>query len=340
MFKKFFIGAAAFLTLSMLCPIHTIEASANNSVKIDDCNNIILLSDDTETDGISSIQLCLDVKTNTDAEISFIFSPENYVKVSEYRYNADADCLNIYMSDSRSLFHDTDSLQIGRVSATDGNGNEVDVNVSAKQDALKYVYHTALVDNETIDIDTKPITTTVATAATTDIMTTEAATTITNTTTVTQAAATTTTTTIMTTVSNVTTDTEAKISTITTTKQAVTTTTAAKHIATDKEFCDWSIKDYFDKTGIQAANAKIRVNEENQYEITMMDDAGNVLDTYVIDPTTGAGTNSANEEVNLPQTGNNSMTKIWIAFAAISLLGVGIFTIKASGTVAHKKDEK
>ena len=127
---------------------------------------------------------------------------------------------------------------------------------------------------------------------------------------------------------------------ITTTKQAVTTTTAAKHIATDKEFCDWSIKDYFDKTGIQAANAKIRVNEENQYEITMLDDAGNVLDTYVIDPTTGAGTNSANEEVNLPQTGNNSMTKIWIAFAAISLLGVGIFTIKASGTVAHKKDEK
>ncbi|MDE6020562.1 MAG: LPXTG cell wall anchor domain-containing protein [Ruminococcus sp.] len=74
--------------------------------------------------------------------------------------------------------------------------------------------------------------------------------------------------------------------------------------------------------------------------ITLTDDSGNVLDTYVIDPTTGIGTDVSDAEVNLPQTGNNSMKNVLIAFSAMTLMVIGAFAVKTSGIIYRKKDEK
>ncbi len=72
----------------------------------------------------------------------------------------------------------------------------------------------------------------------------------------------------------------------------------------------------------------------------MTDNSGNILDTYVIDPDTGVGTNSTNEEVNLPQTGNNSLSNILIAVSAFTIIVFGLFAVKASNIMRRKKDEK
>jgi len=119
-----------------------------------------------------------------------------------------------------------------------------------------------------------------------------------------------------------------------------TTTTAITHIAYDEELCKWAINDYQKKTGVLADKAEIDKNSKEQYNITLLDEAGNVLDTYVINPDTGIGVNSDNEEVNLPQTGNNSMMNILIALGAALLMGFGFYTVKISGVINRKKNEK
>ena len=71
--------------------------------------------------------------------------------------------------------------------------------------------------------------------------------------------------------------------------------------------------------------------------MVLTDDSGNILDIYVINPDTGIGTDSANEEVNLPQTGNNSLMNILIFLNAVILTGFGFYTVRLSGVIRRKK---
>ncbi|MDE5738143.1 MAG: LPXTG cell wall anchor domain-containing protein, partial [Oscillospiraceae bacterium] len=134
--------------------------------------------------------------------------------------------------------------------------------------------------------------------------------------------------------------TEATTAATVVTTEEPTTTTTVQHIASDEDLCKWAIVDYESKTGVTPANAEITAKTEGQYEITLTNDTGSVLTVYVIDPRTGTGTNSNNEEVNLPQTGNNSLTNMLIAIGAMMTTAFGFLAVKSSNVIRRKKNEK
>ncbi|MCM1227856.1 MAG: hypothetical protein NC320_10635 [Clostridium sp.] len=343
MLRKILIGAAAAL---MFCALRPVNAEAKDIIEVDDSNKVILTSDHAASEEINTIQLSLNVETDADAEVTFEFDSENTAKVSDYRYNKESDCINIYLSDTSSLFDGKDSLDIGTVSAVNKKGKNVDVKINAAESSLKYVYNNTLFSVNELSEDT-PLTTT----APVTTPSTNSTTTLKSDPDVTTAAATekpSADTTVATgkpsADTTVATGKPSADTTVSTAKNTETGTassvTAVKHIASDKELCDWAIKDLRSKTGITADNAEIKVISDDEYEITLLDDSGNVLDTYTIDPNTGIGTNSNNEAVNLPQTGNNSKTKILVITVALILIAAGVCIIKISGIIPHKKDEK
>lgn len=75
------------------------------------------------------------------------------------------------------------------------------------------------------------------------------------------------------------------------------------------------------------------------YVIALLDESGDALETYVIDPLTGIGTDSADQDVDLPQTGNNSLNNVLIVLGAIMLIGMGLYSIKASNVIRRKENE-
>lgn len=177
------------------------------------------------------------------------------------------------------------------------------------------------------DLSGKVVTTTSTTTSTTNTTTTTTAATSTNSTSSATASSSTS--------SNTT-------STATTTSNTSTsaTTTVPKKIASDEELCNWAVKDYKKKNISDNVNAEITSSSDTEYKITLTDDDGNVLDVYTIDPTSGKGKNSANENVSLPQTGNNSMSN-WLALlGSMFLIGLGAISVKLSGIFRRKKDEQ
>ena len=137
-----------------------------------------------------------------------------------------------------------------------------------------------------------------------------------------------------------TTSTSSTESTAATSATTITTsdTTSVTNIA-DEDLCSWALNDYLKKTGVIAVNAEITARSENAYEITLTDLNGNVLDVYIVDPKTGTGTDSSNAEVNLPQTGNNSMTNWLLCVGAALFMAFGFGAVKASGILKRKEDE-
>ena len=89
----------------------------------------------------------------------------------------------------------------------------------------------------------------------------------------------------------------------------------------------------------EVGDVEVKPASDGMYEIILKDKDNKVLDTYTIDPKTGQGTNSANEEVDLPQTGNNSMTDLWIVFGALFMIGLGLAALKLSRCGYRKKDD-
>ena len=108
---------------------------------------------------------------------------------------------------------------------------------------------------------------------------------------------------------------------------------AAANIASDFDLIDWAEKDYEDKTNTDVT-AEIRGESEEGYEIVICDEDFNILDTYYIDPKTGVGTNTAGEEIDLPQTGMSGVHKTVAGLAALMCIA-GIGLVKKS-----KKDDE
>ena len=117
-----------------------------------------------------------------------------------------------------------------------------------------------------------------------------------------------------------------------------TVETEKPHIASDEELCAWAVKDYQDKTGAEGIRAEITSADGSTYEITLTDENGNVAEVYTVDPATGTGKDSADKPVNLPQTGNNRLTNLLLAVAAVLLSGFGWLMLKSSGIIRRKKD--
>lgn len=114
-----------------------------------------------------------------------------------------------------------------------------------------------------------------------------------------------------------------------------TTTTTVEYTESEKQLCKWASKDYEKKNDSVVANAEITSSDDEKCEITLKDYEGNVLDVYTVDPATGEGTNSADEAVDLPQTGKNSpKTAAAAACAALLVISGGLAMYRS------RRDEK
>lgn len=187
---------------------------------------------------------------------------------------------------------------------------------------------------------TKSATTTESTASTT---TTEPTTTTRSTTTTTESTTTITTEITTTITEEQTITTTAEESTITTTEQptitTATTTSTEKYFASVEDMCIMAVNDYEDKTGVKAAETESVENENGTLTVYLKDENGEVLDVYVIDPETWKGTDSNDEEVNLPQTGNNSPANLIAFLSSVTMVLSGLFIIFKSSKI-RKKEEK
>lgn len=342
MLKKFLIGTFVALSLSVVHSVNTLAVETYDKINIDESGFITLSSDHAEDDRINTIQINLKVETEDDAEVSFEFDPETDIKVAGFRYDTETDLLNIYMSDSQPLFSDSEFLNIGAVSVKDTAGEDVPYTITEAEEPLKYIYNNAVTDID-VDMDIATTTTTATSDTTTTTTTTSTTTSQPNTTTTTTATSTTTSeTTVTTTETTTSTTTTTTTTTKTTTAKPVTTqttTTTTKNIASDDELCEWSIKNYNDTNGIRPDSAEITGTKDGSYEITLTDEDNNILDIYVINPETGVGTDSAGNEVNLPQTGKNSMKNVLVATGAFLMTVSGLCAVNMSG-IRRKKHEQ
>lgn len=226
MIKQILTGAFTALMLFIARPTDSMAADTGDNVKIDDSGYVTLVSDHADKDDITTLRLSLNIEASPDADVSFRFSDDNKAKISEYRYNAESNQLNIYISGTESLFNDTDTLDIGAVEVSDKSGNAAAFKVSTSEDSLEYVYNNKLV-NDNIVPETAEVT-----AETTTTTTTTITTTTTTTTTVTTSSTKTSTTTTTTKPITTTTSTSTSTTTITTTTTssatpAITTTTTS-----------------------------------------------------------------------------------------------------------------
>ena len=71
----------------------------------------------------------------------------------------------------------------------------------------------------------------------------------------------------------------------------------------------------------------------------MTDDSGDVLDVYEIDPETGIGHDSNGNEVNLPQTGNNSLTNLMAVLGAFMMTVFGLVSVRFFCIFRRKENE-
>ena len=183
-------------------------------------------------------------------------------------------------------------------------------------------------------------TTTTSDTTTTSTTTTTSDTTTTSTTTTTSDTTTTSTTTTTSDTTTSTSATSSNATTTATTSETITTTEDATISVTPYELTNWAENDYFKKTGVEPYTSTYTENADGTLTITLIDEAGAILDKYTVHPNTGIGFNSTGEEVNLPQTGNNSMKNWLIVFGALMLIGLGVVSVKTSRVSFRRKDEQ
>ena len=114
----------------------------------------------------------------------------------------------------------------------------------------------------------------------------------------------------------------------------------SEYFTTVEKMGEMAIKDYKKKNKTAPATAETSVTEDGSVSISLTDSEGTVLDTYVIDPKTGVGTQSNGDKVDLPQTGNNSMNNLLTGFGALLMTVFGATALKMSGISRRRKDEQ
>jgi len=110
------------------------------------------------------------------------------------------------------------------------------------------------------------------------------------------------------------------------------------NIASDEVLGSWALKDYLRKNNVGGTDITIKHSSDGNREITIYDSTGKALEKYTVDPKTGKGVNSANEAVDLPQTGDNSLTHIIIMTIAMAMLGLGILCLKSNLKIRRKEE--
>lgn len=116
------------------------EPQANSSIIIDRSDNVTLMSDNAAQEGITAVSMSLNVKPTNEsddiAKLEFDFAESNEAKIAEYRYHEDTGQLNIYMADASPLFKNSNAIKLGSVAATDTNGENIDIDITAPENSL------------------------------------------------------------------------------------------------------------------------------------------------------------------------------------------------------------
>lgn len=133
-------------------------------------------------------------------------------------------------------------------------------------------------------------------------------------------------------------ETSTAMTTIATTTSTAITTTVTTAFASEEEFCEMAFKDFEQLTGTTPYIAEIIKNEGGILTIELRDVDGAIYATYEIDSVTGIGTRSDGSEVNLPQTGNNSLKTVIAVSAALTLTIAGAYSVAKSGVIRKKED--
>ena len=106
----------------------------------------------------------------------------------------------------------------------------------------------------------------------------------------------------------------------------------------EEQLIEWAMYDYETRNGAAPADAQLTENEDDTVSIVLTDAAGEILETYVIDPVTGEGVFGDGTYVTLPQTGRYDMTNYYIAFGALLCVGMGLFLVIRSGLLRKKRE--
>lgn len=139
---------SALSIVLMLINTSAAETAKPDIIQIGRVGKITLICDQSAKDNINSIQFSLEIKSDDPSEVSFEFDDMIGAKLTEYRYHADEKRLNIYISGTQPLFENTNSLFIGRIMASDSEGNEISVKAEAIENSLKFVYGTSLTEKD------------------------------------------------------------------------------------------------------------------------------------------------------------------------------------------------
>ncbi len=119
-----------------------------------------------------------------------------------------------------------------------------------------------------------------------------------------------------------------------------TTTAAVEYFASIDEMVEMAKKDYQSKTGVNPASAEGVLLEDGSLSITMYDETGALLETYVIDPVTGNGKAQGGDDVELPQTGLNTTLHGMMIWGALALTGAGILLVAASENRRRRRSKQ
>ncbi len=108
--------------------------------------DVILSLPQAAAEGVSSVQISLNVSTNTDdAEITFVFNEKLGAKIQESRYHKDTGVLNIYTVGTSPLFDKADPIvNLGYVVISSNAANGAAANVAFVKGSLKFVRGSSL----------------------------------------------------------------------------------------------------------------------------------------------------------------------------------------------------
>lgn len=119
-----------------------VQAASGDGLRLDDGGTVTVVSQHAAKEGISSLCFSLSVESVNGASVEFQFG-ESRAKILDYRYDAAAGSLKVYLAGTEALFAEgTDALTVGKIKVLDGSGNEVTATVSAVENSLQYVYGT------------------------------------------------------------------------------------------------------------------------------------------------------------------------------------------------------
>lgn len=142
--KKYFRTITAVLTAAVMSLSAAVFAEDSERAELTaagDKAEVILTLPQAAAEGISSIQISLNVKANTDnAEITFVPNEKLSAKIQESRYHKDTGVLNVYTVGTSPLFDKTDpTVTLGYVKISTNEANGAAANVAFVKGSLKFV---------------------------------------------------------------------------------------------------------------------------------------------------------------------------------------------------------